>query len=151
MFCRTSCNTPLAPAANRRMRDLVLVSLSLSVGRTGALFTLACLSSSTSTSPLSICLPSLDSCSTSGKRLDDCSSQGITYTPFCFRSSMKPRFVSQQFLNPSCRLHMQDEPSCHHSAILPDLCPSPVQQLRSVLSRFSRRNFLRFSEYQHTC
>ena len=89
-----------AKHASHQLRNVACLtscsSLSLSVGKTGALFTLACLSSSTSTSPLS-CLPSLDSCSTSGKRLDDCSSQGITYTPFCFRSSTKPRQSPNSF------------------------------------------------------
>ena len=126
-------------------------SLSLSVGRTGALFTIVCLSSSTSTSPLSICLPPLDSCSTSGKRLDDCSSQGITYTHFCFRSSMKPRLTPNSFSIFLAYFTSRMNPHRHLSATLPDLGPSPVQQQRSVLSRFSRQTFLRFSEYQHPC
>ena len=90
------------------------------------------------------------SCPTSGKRLDDCSSQGITYTPFCFRSSTKPRLSPSSFSIFLPTSHPGWTPSSRdRSAILPDPCPSPVRQQRSFFSCFSRQPFLRFSEYLH--
>ena len=71
--------------------------LSLSVGRTGTRFALTRLSSSTSISPLSICLAWLDSCS------HNCSSHGVTYSLFWSFNSLK-LLASRQSHNPFCWL-----------------------------------------------
>ena len=138
-------HTRLAPTAKRRTRDLVLLSLSGGL----AYFSLsACLSSSTSTSPLPICVPRPGSCPTSGKKLDDCSSLGNHLHTLLLSQLNKTTFVSQQFLNLPCRFHSRmnlPSPFSHSLTSVRHLSGSNNR----FLSRFSRQTFLRFSEYLH--
>ena len=63
------------------------------------------LSSSTSISPLSICLVWPDSCSLSVRKLHHCLSQGDRTLTLLVPELTEATFVSQQSLDPSCRFH----------------------------------------------
>ena len=76
-LCRTSSHARIAPVAQHCTHDFVFVFV-CGEDRSSVL-SLVCLASSISTSPLSICILGLDSCSLVGNRLDDCLLQQATH------------------------------------------------------------------------